>query len=56
MKVSENQVVDLIRIAQLRADDKRLTPYTRQQAQETVSALTELLKLRHGVPVEGVVS
>jgi hypothetical protein len=56
VKVNENQVLELIRLAQLRAEDKRLTPYTRQQAQETVSALTELLRLHCDIPLEGVVS
>lgn len=56
MKVTENQIFELIRLAQLKADDNRLTRYTREQAQETISALTELLKLRRGVTVEGVVS
>jgi hypothetical protein len=56
VKVDERAVLELIRLAQLRAEDNRFTSYTRQQAQETVSALTELLRLRCGIPVEGVVS
>lgn len=56
MKVTESQILELIRLSQLRASDKRLTPYTRDQAQETISELTELLILRRGVPVEGMVS
>lgn len=56
MKVDDNQILELIRLQQLRAADKRMTPYTRDQADETVSAPTELLALRRGVPVEGVVN
>jgi len=53
--VTDNEVEELVRMNRSRAVDDRLTEYTREQARETVAALTELLTHRRGVPVEGVV-
>jgi hypothetical protein len=55
MRVTNEQLDNLLRLAILAVRDARLSPYGRQLAEERVAAFEELKQLRAGIAVEGTV-